>query len=115
MTEYFLTLNRSDLFQLSAEIFMVRELLGDKRPEGAGMVELAKVAEFMDDDVVGEATPFGKLRVAPEQGDFVAKVEVAGLGAASPTGSLVPDADFVVFKAVELIVIFQPLMDQPPG
>lgn len=70
------------------------------------MVELAEVAEFMDDDVVGVA--------GREEGEAVAEVEIALLGAAAPAGLLIPDRHFLVRESIELIEILQPLMHQLP-
>lgn len=70
------------------------------------MVEFAEVAEFMDDDVVGE--------VVREQGETIAEIEVACAGTTAPAGFLIADTDFVVCESVELIKILQPFMDQLP-
>ena len=79
--------------------------MGDEEPKRFGMIEFFEVAEFVDNDVIGE--------VGREKGEFVAKVEVTTLGATTPAGFLIPNGNFVVFKSVKLIKILQPIMNQP--
>ncbi len=70
------------------------------------MIELAEMAQFVNDDVIG--------LMGREEGQAVAEVEVAFGGAAAPAGLLIADGDFVIRESVELIKILQPLMDQLP-
>lgn len=49
---------------------------GDKGPEGAGVIKLAQMAEFVDDNVVSE--------VSREKGDFIVEAQITLSGTASP-------------------------------
>lgn len=95
------------MFQFPPKLSVIRKLLTDQVPEGLGMVELGEVAEFVDDDVVGEA--------GRKEGELVAEIEVAMPGATAPSGLLVADSNFVIFESVELVEVFQAFMDQLAG
>src|SRR5258708_3977326 len=92
------------VFQLLPDLPILRHSLLDQRPESWGVIELAEVAEFVDYYVVGLA--------GREEGEAVAKVEVALLRTASPSGLLIADRDFLVRESVELIEMLQPLVHE---
>lgn len=66
----------ADFAEGGAQTAVGGEGAGDEGPEGAGVIELTEVTEFMDDNVIGE--------VRREKGDFVVEIEVAFAGATSP-------------------------------
>ena len=61
------------------------------------MIELAEVAEFVDDDIVRE--------VRRKKREFVVKIQISFARTAPPSRSLVPDSDSFPFEMVGLIEI----------
>jgi hypothetical protein len=66
------------LSQFSSQIAMVGNCGCNESPEFRRMVELAEMAQFMDDNIVGEL--FRQKRY------FVIKIEIPLFGTAAPTG-----------------------------
>ena len=70
------------------------------------MVELSKVAELVDDHVVG------KMR--RKKCEPVVEVEIAVFGTASPTRLLIFDEDTLIRETIRSIERDEPLMDTHP-
>lgn len=63
-----------------------------KIPELSGVIELFKVTEFVDDDVVGE--------MRREAQNAVTEIEIAALGAATPACFLIAHGDVSIGESV---------------
>jgi hypothetical protein len=64
---------------------MVREYAGDLGPKGLGVIGLDKVAELVDNDVIGE--------LWWQECDAIVEVHIAQTARAAPFGPLLADAD----------------------
>ncbi len=73
---------------------------GDQLPKRRRMIELTKMAELMNNDVVGE--------VGWEKRDFVVETQVAFAGATSPPRLLAPNGDTVPSEAIVPVEIREP-------
>lgn len=92
--------------QGSAQRAMVWHSAGNKSPKLWRVVKLRQVAEFVDDDIVAQ-----RLR---QERYFITKVEIPARRTASPSRLGIAYKNFFVRVAVDLIVISQPRMQEPP-